>query len=180
MEIIRIRSLWRGNESSLLQFWKELTDLGHQRFKIEEDIDNTLWVDLFLPELLKYGVPKNNDFILSRSFLCPWPEDEAPLVPVFMHSKSLVKSSETAMYLNVNYYGVYYDKVTSKFRECVPRGEGKFYNIRYDYKLRYTAILRKLGMPFSFFMNNYKYWPIIDFNEPDKIYEYYFQEESEI
>jgi hypothetical protein len=179
MEIIRIRNLWRGNESSLLQFWKELIDLGHQRFRIE-NTDNVLFVDLFLPELLKYGIPKNNDFILSRSFLWPWPESESPLIPVFTHSKSSIKSFETTMYLDVNYYGVFYDKATLKFRECIPMGDENISVVKYDNKLRHTSLLRKLGMPFSFFKNYQRYWPVIDFNEPNKIYEYYFQEDSEV
>jgi hypothetical protein len=178
MEVMRIRTPWRGNETNLLQFWRELIDLGHQRFRIE-NTDNTLWVDLFLPELLKYGIPKNNDFILGGSFLWPWPENESPLRPVFTHSKSSIGSFETAMYLNVNYYGVIYDKDLLKFRGCMPKC-GMAFDLRYDDKLRHTSLLRKLGMPFSFFKDNQKYWPVIDFSEPDKIYEYYFQEDSEV
>jgi hypothetical protein len=179
MEIKRIRTFWKGNDSGLLQFWKELVDLGHQRFRIE-GADNGSWIDLFLPELLKYGIPKNNDFILSGSFLWPWPEDKPPLRPVFTHNKTSIKFFETAMYLDVNYYGVFYDKATSKFRGCIPRGDEKLSNIRYNDKLRHTALLRELGMPFSFFKDNQKYWPVIDFTELDRIYEYYFQDDSEV
>ena len=73
MEIVRLRTLWKGSEDKFLCLWRELIELGHQRFKIEEASDpGSFWIDLFVPELLKYGLPKESINLMKTSFLCPW------------------------------------------------------------------------------------------------------------
>ena len=179
MEIMRIRIPWQqGMESSLLCFWKELVDLGHQRFRIEESEEQSgFYVDLFLPELLKYGIPGNDIRPIQNSFLWPWPDREPLLRPVW---KLKSPRSGLAMFLDVNYYGVYYDDSRrSMFRPCLPKVASNI-TFAYNERLRYSGILRKLGMPWELFKDNQSVWPTIDPINPEGIYEYCFQEASEI
>jgi hypothetical protein len=177
MEIMRIRIPWKGIESSLLCFWRELVDLGHQRFRIEEtEEQGGFYVDLLLPEMLKYGIPENDIRLIQNSFLWPWPGRESLLRPVW---KSKSPRSGLAMFLDVNYYGIYYDSRRSMFRPCLPKVVSNI-NLNYRERLRHSAILRKLGMPWELFKDNQSVWPTIDPINPEGIYEYRFQEASEI
>lgn len=171
MEIVRLRTLWKGSEDRFLCLWRELIERGHQRFKIEEASDpGSFWIDLFIPELLKYGLPKESIDLTKTSFLWPWSN---PLLrPVF-------KGNQSVMFLDVNYYGIYYDRKRSKFRACTPPAKDTV-DLSYNDKLRHTAILRSLGIPFDVFRDNQRIWPIIDFSRLEDKYEYYFRETSEI
>ena len=170
---MRIRTLWQGTETSFMRFWRELIDLGHQRFKLENTGEsNSFWADLFLPELLKYGVPKDDIDLSKSAFFWPWPDGKPLLRPIFKGHRQLV------MYLDVNYYGIFYDSSLSVFRACMPRSGNV--NLLYNDRLRHTRILREAGIPFDVFQDNQKIWPIIDFDRPNDRYEYYFQKTSEV
>ena len=83
------------------------------------------------------------------------------------------------MFIDVNYYGIYYDRQLSKFRACMPPAKDTV-DLPYNERLRHTAILRSLGIPFDVFQDNHKIWPFIDFNMLENEHEYYFRETSEI
>jgi len=177
MEIIRIRTLWRSDPEATLRLWHGLINYGHQRFRIEDtDEPESWWIDLFLPEVLKYGLPLDAHWKWKDSFFWPWPSGEPLLRPVFKESMN-----RTIMFLDVNYYGIYYDPLMHVFRAITPVSGTKGIKIlcRED-QLRHTRILREAGIPFDVFQDNQKIWPVIDFNRPDDKYEYYFQKTSEV
>jgi len=181
-EIIRIRTLLKGDEKTIMSFWQELIKLGHQRFRIEAVTSTSWWIDLFLPEVLKYGFPppppvKNGvtqDW--RNTFFWPKSEESLTLLPIF---KRINGTNQVVMFLNVNYYGIYYDLTHEVFKpyESV---SGKALLIPYNERLRFAKILRKTGMPFDVFLDNPKILPVIDFNNLEDVPEYYFQHASEV
>lgn len=172
MEITKVRIVWKGTESDFICLWRELIDRGHQRFKVEEiGIKDCFWIDLLLPELLKYGVPiKWIRLDNCDSYLWPWPTGAlSALRPIFRGC--LVPT----MFLNVNYYGIYYDHRQSKFRACKPYSE----NIDDSHKFRHASILQSLGIPLDVFLDYPEIWPI-DLDWSENKHEYYFQKTSEV
>ena len=173
---MRVRTLWRSSEAEVMGLWNCLINYGHQRFKIEDTGEpDSWWVDLFLPEILKYGLPRDSHWRWRDSFFWPWPSGKPLLRPVFKESMN-----RTILFLDVNYYGIYYDSLQKVFRAITPPSGTSSIKMLYEDRLRHTKILRESGIPFDVFQDNQKIWPIIDFNRPNDRYEYYFQKTSEI
>ena len=161
--------------TSISEVYSELLGRGHQRFWIDPEPDDDRWtIDLVLPEILVYGIPEAID--LTEARLEPEVTDEGLLIPLFMEKQDYI-----GFFLDVNMPGVYWDQVRKKFGIYHSLDElGVVGGSGYERKLRFSRILRSLGMPFEFFQEHQGSWPVIDPDRPNEVPEYYFQEAIEI